>query len=77
MAFACNIDARGQAARLKVGIGSVFTGIVVGVLTLVGVLPPSLSWIPVAGMILGGTFTIWESRMGWCVLRAMGFKTKI
>ena len=77
MAFACNIDARGQAARLKIGIKSVFIGIVAGILVLVGVLPTPLSWIPVVGMILAGAFTIWEARMGWCAIRAMGFRTKI
>jgi hypothetical protein len=27
--------------------------------------------------IIGGSFAIFEARAGWCVVRAMGFKTRI
>ena len=77
MAFECNIDARGKAARLKLGIGVTIWGLILGVLTFIAILPSTIGWIITACTIAGGLFAIWEARMGWCVVRAMGFKTKI
>ena len=33
-------------------------------------------WVGVAGLAIFGAFGIYEARAGWCVARAMGFKTK-
>jgi len=30
-----------------------------------------------AGAIGGGGFAMWEARMGWCVVRALGIKTRL
>jgi hypothetical protein len=46
-------------------------------MTALGVFSSPLFWLPVAGSIFGGAFSIWEARAGWCVVRAMGFKTAI
>lgn len=73
----CNIDARGQAARLITGIGAVSFGLVLAAFTMLGVLPTTLGWIAVSGSILGGAFSIFEARAAWCVVRAMGFKTRL
>ena len=73
----CNIDARGQAARLITGIGAVSFGLVLAAFTMLGVLPTTLGWIAVSGSILGGAFAIFEARTAWCVVRAMGFKTRL
>lgn len=75
--FECNIDARGQAARLVVGIGAVGFGLVLAVFTLLGVLPTNLGWIAAGGSIFGGAFAIFEARTAWCVVRALGFKTRL
>lgn len=73
----CNIDARGQAARLKMGLFGVAFSVVLGALILLDVLE-SVIWNSVlVASIIGGLFTIFEARAGWCVIRAMGFKTRI
>mgnify|MGYP000008775634 FL=1 len=73
----CNIDARGQAARLIAGIGAVGFGLVIAVFTILGVLPTNLGWIAAGGAMFGGAFAIFEARAGWCIVRAMGFKTRL
>jgi hypothetical protein len=75
--FECNIDARGQAARFIAGISAVSFGLVLAALILLGVLPSTLGWIAVGGCIFGGAFAIFEARTAWCVVRAMGFKTRL
>ena len=77
MAFECNIDARGKAVRLKLGIRLVIIGLILVALTYFEIIPTTLGWLATAASLGGGVFTIWESRKGWCVVRAMGFKTKI
>jgi hypothetical protein len=77
MALECNIDARGQAARLRMGIIAVIGGGLLGITTFVGILPTTIGYVMTTGSIAGGLFSMWEARMGWCVVRAMGFKTKI
>ena len=76
MAFTCNIDARGKLVRLWYGIAL----IVVGALLLFTWAMPRgtvLAWVVTVACVLGGAFAIFESRKGWCVLRAMGMKTPI
>ncbi|MEZ0266859.1 MAG: hypothetical protein ACAI43_19180 [Phycisphaerae bacterium] len=72
----CNIDARGKAVRLKWG----FIWLALGVLAaLAWALPLGgpLAWTVAAALAATGAFMIFESRAGWCAVRAMGFKTKI
>ena len=76
MALTCNIGAAGKAARLRVGLLGVAGGLTLGLVTAVGVLP-TLAWWAVLGSLAGGSFAIWEARAGWCVVRAMGFKTPV
>ena len=77
MALECNIDARGKAVRMKLGIRLVILSLLLAALTYFEFLPTPLGWLTTAASFGGGAFTIWESRKGWCVVRAMGFKTKI
>ena len=77
MAFECNIDARGKAVRMKLGIRLVTISIILAAQTYFEIIPSTLGWLATAASFGGGAFTIWESRMGWCIVRAMGFKTKI
>ena len=77
MAIECNIDARGKAVRMKLGIRLVILGLILAALPYFGIIPSSFGWTLAGGSFVGGAFTIWEARMGWCVLRATGFKTKI
>lgn len=73
----CNIGAKGKAARLKMGILGVVFATVLAILVIAGVLSSNLWWYPVAAITFGGAFSIFEARAGWCVIRAMGFKTPI
>ena len=77
MVFECNIDARGKAARLRMGMLGVAGGVLLGLTTLTGILPTTIGYMMTAGSIGGGAFAMWEARMGWCVVRAMGFKTRL
>jgi hypothetical protein len=76
MSLTCNIDARGKAARLRIGIGGLALG---AVLLLAWALPSGTmaSRIVSIGVLLGAAFAVFEARAGWCVVRAMGFRTPI
>ena len=76
MPLTCNIDARGKLVRLWYGIAMVVVGLI---LLFAWALPRGtvLAWAMTIGCVLGGAFAIFESRKGWCVLRAMGMKTPI
>tara|TARA_B100000768_G_C11251899_1_gene364485 strand:- start:823 stop:1053 length:231 start_codon:yes stop_codon:yes gene_type:complete len=74
MALVCNIGAAGKAARMRLGILGVAGGIGLALVAATG-LVPSIAWWGALASIAGGSFTIWEARAGWCVVRAMGFKT--
>jgi hypothetical protein len=76
MALTCNIDARGKRARLISGLLQLAAA--VGVAGLWGWPTGSrLAWILASVLGIGGAFTVFEARAGWCVLRAMGIKTRI
>ncbi len=76
MALTCNIDARGKKVRLINGIATVF--IAFGVLGIWTIPTGSrIAWAMFAFLLLAGGFMIFEARAGWCVVRAMGFKTRI
>jgi hypothetical protein len=71
----CNIEQRGRRARLVTGaIVDAMGALLVVVGALVG--PAALI---VAGAVasLAGLFMIFEGLKGWCVLRALGIRTKI
>lgn len=69
----CNIDAKGKAVRMIYGI--IF--VIVGVLLMIFWAASMWTWIISILVALGGAFAIFESRAGWCVVRAMGWKTRI
>jgi hypothetical protein len=71
----CNIDQRGRRVRLVTGAAVDATG---AILILTGVLRNEL-WLIVAGAFVSvaGLFVIFEGVRGWCVVRAMGYKTKL
>lgn len=71
----CNIDARGKAARLKMGIATVVIAVIVAIIALLNVVTGTWPWIVAAILGVMGGFAIFEARAGWCVVRAMGFKT--
>ena len=72
----CNIDKRGQFLRTSMGVVTALVG--VGLLAArfgLGVEAVPL-WAGLAALA-GGGFMIFEGVNGWCVVRAMGFKTPI
>jgi hypothetical protein len=74
MKLTCNIDSKGKAARLIYGIVLV----VIGVILMVAWARGSGSggrWGVSAAVVAAGAFAIFEARAGWCVVRAMGFRT--
>lgn len=76
MALQCNIDAKGKRVRL---INGMITLIIALILLFTWALPTSsaTAWSITIACLLGGAFMIFEARAGWCVIRAMGFKTRI
>jgi len=76
MPLQCNIDAKGKAIRLI--YGAVLS--VVGVLLIFLWAKPAggwFAWTVTLLLLIGGAFMIFESRSGWCVIRAVGFKTRV
>jgi len=73
----CNIDARGKAARLRMGLISLAIAAIIGGFIILDVLESEIWKSLLVVSIIVGAFTIFEARAGWCVIRAMGFKTKI
>jgi len=76
MALACNIDSAGKAHRFRIGLVLVA---VAAVMALAWAVPfaSRLGWIAAGLLALGGGFSLFEARAGWCVVRAMGFRTRV
>ncbi|MEX2216076.1 MAG: hypothetical protein WD768_18335 [Phycisphaeraceae bacterium] len=73
----CNIDARGKKVRLLSGIIVSLIAAVLLALRAVGVLEGTWPWV-VGGLLAAlGAFQVFEARAGWCIVRAMGFKTRV
>lgn len=74
MALTCNIDARGKVVRLIYGMVLLLTA---AVLIWFWALPGDsvLVWIITVLIAISGAFAVFEGWAGWCVMRAMGFRT--
>jgi hypothetical protein len=70
----CNIDAKGKVARLISGILVVAVGALLMAMWARGS-GLSWKWIFSVLVVAGGLFQIYEAWAGWCVMRAMGFRT--
>ncbi len=70
-----NIDRRGRRARLVAGIILA----VGGAGLVIGGLAASRTGLLIGGVVvlICGSFTIFEAANGWCLLRAMGIRTRI
>ena len=69
----CNIDAKGRAVRLVIGLAVIAAGAVVILLGGTEPLPLGIG----IGCLVGGGFAVFEARAGWCAVRALGFRTPI
>jgi hypothetical protein len=72
----CNIDAKGKSVRLLTGLAMLAIAAVVAALAYFEVLPRWTLWAA-AGLAVAGGFGVFEARAGWCVVRAMGFRTPV
>jgi hypothetical protein len=76
MALQCNIGRRGRVGRLIPGLML----LVGGVAMLLGWALPAqsvLGWLVTVLVLAGGAFAVFEAWAGWCVVRALGFKTRL
>ena len=76
MALQCNIDSKGRAARLIYGVVAVLAGAAAAAFWAVPA-GSVVAWVVAVSLLVAGAFGIFEARAGWCVVRAMGFKTPI
>ncbi len=77
MPLTCNIDQRGRTMRIVIGAMIEGPGWLLLVLKFLGKIEGDWPWFVGAAAILGGMFMIVEGALGWCAVRAMGFKTPI
>ena len=77
MPLTCNIDRSGRRIRLVAGIVVEAAGAIVILLRAAGVLEDTWPWIVGLSAIVGGSFMIFEGVMGWCAVRALGFRTPV
>lgn len=77
MPLKCNIDRLGRRVRLGAGALVEATGAIVLLLRVAGIIEGDWPWIVGISAIAGGTFMILEGAMGWCAVRAMGFRTPV
>ena len=70
----CNIDRRGRIIRQIYGAALMAVAIVL-LLTWARSSESVVPWIVTIAILLGGAFAFIEGLIGWCVIRAMGFRT--
>ena len=76
MPLQCNIDSRGRAARLVYGMVLLVAGVVMLFAWALRA-GTAAAWVVTGIALAGGAFAVFEARAGWCVVRAMGFKTPL
>ncbi|MCE2884920.1 MAG: hypothetical protein LW806_08490 [Planctomycetaceae bacterium] len=74
MPLTCNIDQSGRKIRFFIGVFLETIGILLGVLWFLGWTPSWTIW-PAIAVWLSAFFVIFEALVGWCAVRAMGFRT--
>ena len=78
MVFECNIDSKGRALRFFTGVLAMLGGGLAYLILMMEVIPvpESIGTLGVLAMFIGGAFAIFEAKAGWCVVRALGFRTR-
>jgi hypothetical protein len=75
----CNIDKRGRRARLIAGLlllsgaGVAMFYFAISDLRSFG----TIGWLIAGAAMLMGVFALFEASIGWCAVRALGFKTRL
>lgn len=72
----CNIDQRGRRVRFVYGLVMLAIG---GLIIGLWAARNDSIWPWIIGLfaVASGLFGLFEARKGWCVVRAMGIKTKM
>lgn len=73
--FTCNIDRKGKIYRIVVGDIIISIAVVWFLFTMHA--ENTFLFVIQALLALIGGFTVFEGVVGWCAIRAMGFKTRI
>jgi len=73
----CNIDARGRRARMISGTICCVAAVIIAGIAFFRVEILSLLGVIALGLLAIGAFQIFEGKKGWCVMRAVGIKTRI
>jgi hypothetical protein len=75
MKLSCNIDQQGSRVR---GISGTILMVLAISMTLAAWFTGwNWLWWPIAGCGIGGAAQLFEAANSWCVIRAMGYKTRI
>ena len=78
MVLECNIDSKGRVLRLAAGLLAIIGGGIAYLILMIDIIPvpDSIGTLGVTAMFVGGAFAIFEAKAGWCVVRALGFRTR-
>lgn len=73
----CNIDQTGKTLRVRGGMLVALVGSIMFSLLFLHVLEHTAWWFVAGFVFVSGAFMLFEGLAGWCVLRAMGIRTRI
>lgn len=71
----CNLDQRGRKVRLGWAVLCLGAAVALATLILLEVLSGWGWWLGAAILVISAALGYYEYRKGWCMMRAMGFKT--
>lgn len=77
MALQCNIDRTGRLVRLVAGASTEGAGLLLLALRWTGQIGGDWPWFVGSALAVSGLVMSLEGALGWCVLRAWGFQTRI
>lgn len=75
MGLACNINRKGRWFRAASGM--LVIAIACGIALADSSWSPTFRWASAGVLALLGAFQIFEASVGWCAVRAWGFRTPI
>jgi len=75
LGLACNINRKGR--WLRAASGTLAIVVACGIVLADSSWSPTLRWAAAAVLALVGAFQIFEAAVGWCAVRAMGYRTPI
>lgn len=73
----CNIDQRGRQVRFSWGVVMLALAGPCAAATVVGWLPTLWGYLGAVLLLALAMLAFFEARKGWCIVRAMGFDTRV